>query len=75
MDAHDGAYVTGQVSAACGDGKVLGWVQTVGVDHKVAVVLVDVGGFASVAIVEELRQSLALNGVNGVHVEPGAVTG
>lgn len=45
MHAHDGAHVAGQVAAAGGDGQVLGGVEAVGVDHKVPVVLVDLGCF------------------------------
>jgi hypothetical protein len=73
MHAHDGADIAGQVPSAGRDGQIFARVETIGVDHKVAVVLVDMRRLASVAAVEELRQGLALNVVDGVHVEPGAV--
>ena len=33
------------------------------------------GCLASVAVIEKLGQSLALDGVDGVHIKPGAITG
>lgn len=75
MDTHDGAYVASQVSPASRHSKVLDGVEPVGVDHKIAVVLVNGWSFASVAIVEEFGHGLALDFMNSVHVEPGAVAG
>jgi hypothetical protein len=55
MDAHNRTDVSGKISPAGSDGKVLYWVEAVGVDHEVPVVFVDGWGLASVSIVEELR--------------------
>lgn len=73
MDSHDGANITSQVSTASRYCQILDGVQSVGIDHKVAIVFVDSGGFASVAVVEELGHGLAFDVVNRVHVEPGTI--
>ena len=75
VHTHDGADVASEVAAAGRDGEILDRVEPVGVDHKVAIVLVHGGGLAAVPIVEELGQRLALDAVDRVHVEPGAVAG
>lgn len=53
MDSHNGANISCKVSSAGSDGEVFGWIEAVGVDHEVAVVLIDCRGFASVAAIEE----------------------
>jgi hypothetical protein len=73
MDSHDGTHITCQVSATGCDGQILDRVQAVGVDHEVAVILVDCRSLAPVAVVEELGHSFPLDVMNGVHVEPCAV--
>lgn len=73
MHTHNGANITSQVSAAGSDSEIFDRVQTVGVDHEIAVVFIHSRGFASVAVVEELGHGLALNLVDGIHVEPGRV--
>lgn len=75
MHAHNRTDIAGQIAAAGGDGKVLDRVQAIGVDHKIAVVLVYRRSLAPVPVVEELWQRLPLDVVDGVHVEPGAVAG
>lgn len=75
MNSHDGANITRKIAAACSNREVLDGVQAISVDHEVAVVLVHGRGLASVTVVEEFTHRLALNVVDGVHVEPGAVAG
>jgi len=75
MDAHDGADVAGKVAATGSDGEILCWAQTIGVHHKVAVVLVYGGGFGPVTRVEELGEGTSLDGVDLVHAVPGSVAG
>jgi len=75
MYAHDGAYIASQVSSASRDSQVLGRVESICVDHEIAVILVHVGCLAPIPTVEELGQGFPLDVVNVVHVEPGAVTG
>jgi hypothetical protein len=45
MYAHDSTNVSGQISATRGDSKILCGAEAIGVDHKVAVVLVYGGRF------------------------------
>lgn len=73
MHAHDGAHITSQVAAASRDGEVLNRVEAVCVNHKIAVILVYGRGLAAIPVVEEFGQGLALDVVDGVHVEPCAV--
>jgi len=54
VNSHDRADITGQISSTCRDGQVLSWVESVGVDHEVAIVFVDGGCFASVSAGKEL---------------------
>lgn len=75
MDTHDGANIASQVSSCCSHCQILARVESVCVDHEISIVFVDMWRFAPVAIVEEFWQSLALDIVDGVHVEPGAVAG
>lgn len=75
MHSHDCADIAGQITPAGSDGQILYGIQSVRVDHKVSVVLVDGGRLAPVAIVEEFRERLALNAVDRIHVEPSAVAG
>src|SRR4051794_29274903 len=75
VNAHYGTDIASQVAPAGSDGEILRGVEAVSVDHEVAVVLVHIGRLAPVPAVEELWQSLALDVVDGVHVEPGAVAG
>src|SRR5258708_4879970 len=74
MDSHNSANISSQIPSASSDGQVLYGVQPVGVDHEVAVVLVDGWSLASVSVVEELWQGLSFDIIDVVHVEPAAVT-
>ena len=73
MNAHNRTNIASKIATARSDSQVFDRVQTVGVDHEIAVVLVGRRGLASVAAVEELCQSLFLDGIDGVHVEPSGV--
>lgn len=75
MDPHDCAHITSQVPSASRHREVLGRVQSVGVDHEIAVILIDSMRLASVAMVKEFWQSLDLGRVDIVHVKPGAIAG
>jgi len=75
MDTHDSADITCKVATASGDSQVFDRVKTVGVDHEITVVLISGWGLAAVAAIEELRESLLLNGVDGIHVKPRSVAG
>lgn len=75
VDTHDGTDISGEVTPASRDSQIFNRVQSVGVDHKVAVVLVDGRGLAAVPTVEELRHGLALDVVDRVHVKPCAIAG
>jgi hypothetical protein len=74
VDTHDGTDITSQISSAGCDCQVLDGVETICVDHKVTIVLVDSWRFASVSVVEEFGHGLAFDFVNGVHIEPSTVT-
>lgn len=54
MDSDDGTHVSGQVTSASCHGEVFRRVETVGVDHKVAVFLVDCRRFVSVLLGKKL---------------------
>lgn len=45
MDTHDGTDVASKVATTGSDSEILSWTQAIGVDHKVAVVLVYGGRF------------------------------
>ena len=73
MDAHDRADVASKVATTGSDGKILCRTQTIGVDHKVTVVLVYGRRLGPVTRVEEFWESTSLDGVDFVHVVPGSV--
>lgn len=73
MDAHDSADIASKVASACGDSEILGWIKTVRVNHKIAIVLINSLSFTPIAVVEELWYALALNIMDRIHVKPGAV--
>lgn len=75
MNPHDSANVSGEVSPAGGDGEVLGGVEAVGVDHKVAVVLVNRRSLAPILRVEELGEGPPFEWVNDGEAEPRRVGG
>lgn len=70
MNTHDGSHITGQISAARCDGQVLARVETVRVDHEIAVILVYTGCLAAISFREEFRQGATLDGVNRRQAEP-----
>lgn len=74
MYAHNGAYVSCEISSTGRDGEIFGRVEPVCVDHEVTVIFVNRWCLASVATVEELGQRFALEAVYLMHVEPSAVT-
>ncbi len=41
VHTHDSAYVACKISSARRDGEILGGPETIGIDHKVAIILVD----------------------------------
>lgn len=55
MDSHNGANVSCKVTPAGSDGEVFRGIETICIDHEIAVVLVNCRGFASIAAIEELR--------------------
>ena len=75
MDTDNSTDIASQVSTAGRDGEVLGGLQTVRVNHKVAIVLVHLRGLAPVLVVEELWEGLLLDFVDASHVEPGGIRG
>jgi hypothetical protein len=74
MHAHDGANVSSQIPSAGCDSEVLGRIQSIRIDHEIAVISVYSGRLAAVAIVEELWQGLALAIIDVSHVKPGCIT-
>lgn len=75
MDAHDRADISSKVATAGRNRKVLDGVESIGVDHKISVVLVDGGGLAAVPAIEEFGQGLLLYRVDDVHIKPGGIAG
>lgn len=74
VHTHDRANIASKVTSTGCDGKIFHRVEPVGINHEVTIIFIDSWSLASVAVVEELGQRLALNVVNRVHVEPGAIT-
>jgi hypothetical protein len=74
VNAHNSTHISSKVAPARSYGEVLDGVEPVSVDHKVTVVLVDMGRLASVPVVEKLGEGFALDVVDRVHVKPSAVT-
>lgn len=74
MNAHYGANVTSQVATTGCHGEIFNWVETVGVDHEIAIVFVNSRCFAPIPIVEKLCHSFTFDIMDAVHVKPGAVT-
>jgi len=74
MDAHNSAYISRQISPACRNCKIFDRIQTVCVDHEVSIVLIYCWCLASIPVVEEFREGLALNIIDLVHIKPSAVT-
>jgi hypothetical protein len=75
MDAHDGADIASQIPSACRDGQVLDWIQAVGVDHEVAIVLVHGWSLTAVPAVKKFWQGFSFDVVDVAHIEPGAIAG
>jgi len=73
VDSHYSANISSKIAPASGDCEIFRWVETVGVDHEVAIVFVDGWCLASIATIEELWEAFLLCIVDGVHIEPGAV--
>lgn len=73
VNAHDSANITSQIPSASRDSQILDGVKTICVDHEITIVLVDGRCFASVSVVEEFGHGLALDFVDNIHIEPGAV--
>lgn len=71
---HNSADISGEVTATSRDSEVFNRIQSVSVDHKISVILVNGGCLAAVPTIEELCQSLLLNGVHSVHIEPCGIT-
>lgn len=74
MDAHDGADIASKIAAASCDGEVLDRIETISVNHKISIILINSRRLATVSVVEELGERLPLNVVDLVHVEPSAIT-
>lgn len=74
MNPHDSANISGKVPATGRDSKILNGVQSIGVDHEIPIVLVNRRSLAAVPAIKEFRQSLLLDGVNDMHVEPSRIT-
>lgn len=72
---HNGTDVASKIAAAGSDSKIFRRSHAIGVEHKVAVILVHRGGLAPVARVEKLGESALFDRVDGAHVEPDAVRG
>lgn len=70
---HYGTHITSQVATTGGTGDIFSRIQTVRVDHEVAVAHVDLGRLGLVACIEKFRQSPFLYLVYGVVIEPGRV--
>lgn len=74
VHTHNGANVSTQISPASRECQVLGWVQSVCVDHEIPRIFVSRRRLAAISAVEPLRKRFLLNLVDRVHVEPCAVT-
>lgn len=53
VNSHNCANITRQISPAGSNGKIFHWVQPVGIDHKISVVLVHSWCLAAIAVIEE----------------------
>ena len=73
MYTHDRTNITRKVPPASCDSQILDWVDSVGIDHKIAVVFVNSWGLAAIPTIEELRQTLAFNDVDLVRVKPRGI--
>lgn len=73
VDAHNGAYISSQVTSTSSDRKVFLRIEPVSIDHKVPVVFVHGRRLAPIATVEEFGKSLFLNVRNLMHIKPGTV--
>jgi len=58
VNASDGAHISHKISAAGSHGQVLRWIQAVGVDHEIAIFLVNSRVLGLIFLVEKLRQGL-----------------
>jgi hypothetical protein len=56
MNPHDRADIAGQIASACSDCQVLCGIETICVDHEVAVILIYCWCLAAVAVVEEFGE-------------------
>ena len=74
MDTHNRTDVSSQVSSTCGDCQVFYRVEPICINHEIPVIFIYSWGFASISVVEELRECLSFDIVDLVHVEPRAVT-
>ena len=70
MHSHDRPDISRQVPPTRRHGQVFGRVESIGVDHEISIVLVDLGRLAPVLAAEEFGQGFTLKGVHGTQVEP-----
>ena len=75
MNPHYSANIASKIPPARGDCKILRRIETIGVNHEIAIVLVDRRGLTPVPVVEEFRHSLFLEGMYSLHVEPCTIAG
>ena len=59
MDPRDGTDVARQIPSTRRDGQVLGRIETIGVDHKSPVIVVDRWRLTTITTVEEFGQLLS----------------
>ena len=55
MHTHDSTHIPSQVPSARRDSQILCWVEPIGINHEIAIILVYNPSFASIPVVEKLR--------------------
>ena len=57
MNPHYSANIAGKIAPTCRDGEIFGRVKSVGIDHEVAIVLINPWCLAPIPAVEEFRDT------------------
>ena len=73
MYSHNSANVTGEVPPASCDCEIFGRIESIGIDHEIAIVLVDARRFAAIPTVEEFGDALHLCLMYCIHIKPGTI--
>ena len=73
MDTENSTNVTSQISSTGGESQVFFGLQSITINHEISPIFVHSRSLAPIPSIKELRERLALDGMDFCHIEPRAV--